>query len=189
MTLLERLRTETRPQHEQMEATFHLPATREDHRHWTATFLGFVEPLEKQASALLGADHPAIAGRTKTGWLHEDLRTLGLSDAEIAALPRCTALPDLDTEARVLGALYVFEGATLGGQLISRHLEENLGLRDGVGYRYYRSYGAEVGRRWQGFRDLLLKQSVAGNDDAIVAAAISTFERLQAWCVTEHDRN
>ena len=89
----------------------------------------------------------------------------------------------------MLGALYVFEGATLGGQLISRHLEEKLGMRDGVGYRYYRSYGADVGRRWQEFRGLLLKQSMAGSDDAIVAAAVDTFERLRAWCVTDHERN
>jgi heme oxygenase len=89
----------------------------------------------------------------------------------------------------VLGALYVFEGATLGGQLISRHLEEKLGLRDGAGYRYYRSYGPDVGRRWQEFRALLQEHATTGSDDAIVASAADTFERLHAWCTAVHDRN
>lgn len=189
MTLLERLRAETRPQHEEMEATFALPATRDEHRRWLAMFLGFVEPLERQAAAALGPGHRFTSGRAKAGWLREDLRALGLDETEIAALPRCTDLPALDTEARLLGALYVFEGATLGGQLISRHLEEKLGLRGGAGYRYYCSYGPDTGRRWQEFRGLLLAQSAAGDDDAIVAAATETFEGLRAWCTTVHDRN
>lgn len=189
MTLLERLRAETRAQHEQMEATFALPATREDHCRWTAAFLGFLEPFERQVAEALGPDHRFTTGRAKAGWLREDLDAMGLSSAQVAALPRCTDLPALDSEARILGALYVFEGATLGGQLISRHLEEKLGFHDGGGYRYFRSYGPEVGRRWQEFRALLLENSASGGDDLIVASANDTFERLHTWCLTAHERN
>src|SRR5688572_1762481 len=102
-TLLERLRAETRGQHEQMEAVFALPSTRDDHRRWTARFLGFVEPLEGRMAEKLGAGHPFTSGRNKAGWLRDDLRALGVSDAEMAAVPRCARLPALDSEAKILG--------------------------------------------------------------------------------------
>lgn len=188
-TLLERLRAETRTRHEQMEAAFALPATREQHRRWTAAFLGFLEPLEREVAAAIGPNHRFIAGRTKSGWLREDLRALGMDETGIAALPRAADLPALDSDAGILGVLYVFEGATLGGQLISRHLEEKLGFQDGVGYRYFRSYGPDTGRRWQEFRALLLASSSPGDDDAVVAAANDTFERLLSWCQASHGRN
>lgn len=180
-SLLDRLRSETRPQHEQMEAAFRLPATREEHRRWLSFFLGFVEPLERKIIAQLGTSHPLLLGRLKTDWLKEDLRSSGLSDAEISLVPRCDTLPVISTPSQALGALYVFEGSTLGGQLISRHLETTLGLSDGIGYRYFRSYGPDVGRRWQEFRTLLLQQSSPDTDNQVISSASETFVRLYDW--------
>ena len=37
-------------------------------------------------------------------------------------------LPPLETQADAFGCLYVLEGATLGGRVISRHIERALGL-------------------------------------------------------------
>ena len=188
LTLLERLRSETRTEHEQMEATFQLPETRADLLRWVAAFFGFLEPLEEHVVRGLGSDHALVVGRTKAAWLREDLRALGLSEGEIAALPRCLALPPLHTRAQMLGALYVFEGATLGGQIISKHIESALGLTDGAGYRYFRSYGPDVGRRWHEFRALLLENPSAA-DDEIVASARATFAALRAWCLAADERN
>lgn len=181
-SLPDRLRQETRSQHEQMESVFALPRSREELRNWVARFLGFLEPLEQAAVARLGADHPALAQRLKSGWLRDDLQALGLDAAAVAALPRATLPAGLDAMPRLLGALYVFEGATLGGQLISKHLEQTLGLSGGAGYRYFRSYGAEAGRRWQEFRALLLQHSSPAADDQIVAGANDTFSALRVWC-------
>jgi heme oxygenase len=180
-TLPERLRAETRAQHEQMEAGFGLPLTREEHARWCAMFLGFLEPLEARLAALLGDEHRFLSGRRKSGWLRQDLRALGWDEESVAALPRAEFLPVTDTAAQALGVMYVFEGATLGGQVIARHLETKLGFAGGEGYRYCASYGAEVGRRWQAFRGFLLEASGTEADQA-VAAARDTFSRLQAWC-------
>lgn len=189
-TLLERLRAETRTQHEEMEAVFALPGDREQHREWCAIFLGFLAPLEERLAATWGREHPFLAGRLgKAAWLREDLLALGLNPAAIEALPRCTELPAIDTPEKALGVLYVFEGSTLGGQLISRHLENVVGLKDGVGYRYFRSYGPEVGRRWKAFGALLLQHSNPRADPEIVAAANDTFARLYAWCAHAHARS
>lgn len=183
-TLLERLRAETRAQHEEMEAVFALPGDREQHREWCAIFLGFLAPLEERLAATLGQAHPLLAGRLgKAAWLREDLLALGWNRAAVDALPRCAELPAVGTPEKALGALYVFEGATLGGQIISRHLENVVGLKDGAGYRYFFSYGPEVGRRWKEFGALLLQHSDPRADAEMVAAANDTFARLHAWCL------
>ncbi len=164
-----------------MEAAFALPRTREEHRQRTGMFLGFLEPLERQVTRTLGESHPLTAGRAKTGWLQDDLRAHGLSDTAIATLPRCADLPDVSTPERALGALYVFEGATLGGQIISKHLEQELGYAGGQGYRYFQAYGPETGRRWQAFRGFLQQPEAAAAADDTVATAGETFSKLQAW--------
>ncbi len=90
-------------------------------------------------------------------------------------------LPSISSRPEILGAAYVLEGSTLGGQIIARHLEETLGLRDGCGYRYFRSYGPDVGAQWKAFRAELLRASSATNDPVIVRAARETFEILHRW--------
>lgn len=179
--LPERLRAETHAQHQRIEAAFALPRTREEHCRRTEMFFGFVEPLEQSVNGVLGGTHPLTAGRAKTGWLHTDLRAHGLSEADIGALPRCADLPDVSTPERALGALYVFEGATLGGQLISKHLERELGYAGGEGYRYFQSYGPETGRRWQEFRGFLQQPADPASADRTVATAGETFSKLQTW--------
>lgn len=164
-----------------MESLFPLPPTKEDHTRTLRIFLGFLEPLEQRISRLLTPSHALFQGREKTGWLKEDLRSLGRSDAEIAAVPRCPSVPEVDNLARTIGALYVFEGATLGGQLIARHLETRLGFCDGAGYRYFRSYGPAVGRRWQEFRAWVAANSPPEDAEDTVAAARETFARLGDW--------
>jgi len=158
-----------------------MPKTRDELKRWTEIMFGFVEPLEHLLVEELGRSNLLVAGRLKTSWLSEDLHNHGLTSAQIALLPRCKALPPLDSDAKILGVCYVMEGSTLGGQMISQHIESKLGLKNGVGYRYFRSYGPEVGRRWQDFRALLLQQSNPRIDDEIVASADETFRRLRLW--------
>lgn len=150
-------------------------------------FFGFIEPWEKQLTA---SPHAALlAGREKTGFLREDLRHSGLDGDRIEALPRCTALPEFVSLPQVLGGLYVIEGSTLGGQMISKHLENSLGFTGGHGYSYYRSYGMDTPRKWQEFRQLLLANSSPENDDVIVASATETFSSLHDWFVLQPARS
>jgi heme oxygenase len=106
---------------------------------------------------------------------------LGCSEAVIETLPRCEALPEMATIGAALGSMYVWEGSTLGGQMICRHLHQLLGVTPLTGARYFSSYGDGVGRRWQEFRQILLDFSSPQNDPLIVAGAIATFESLQTW--------
>ena len=179
--LTELLRDETRQQHTQLEADNPLPRTEAEYVRQLETFFGFVEPWEHAVSQALPADDPIRAGREKTSWLVNDLEFFGINGGQRAQLPRVSKLPSLSSRAEILGAAYVLEGSTLGGQIIARHLEETLGLRDGRGYRYFRSYGSDLGTQWKAFRAELLRASSATNDPIIVHAARGTFEILHRW--------
>jgi heme oxygenase len=112
--------------------------------------------------------------------LEADLLALG--DRDLARIPRCEQLPDLDTVPQVLGCLYVIEGATLGGQIITRHLLANLGLTAQAGVAFFAGYGAETGPRWQAFGAMLRGGAQRwGGEEEIVASANTTFETLESW--------
>ena len=143
-----------------------------------------MSPRERALAEALPDDDPVRAGRRKTGWLEEDLEFFGIGPEQRQRLPRTFELPSFASRPAILGAASVFEGSTLGGQFIARHLKEHVGLRDGRGYRYFLSYGAEVGARWQAFRKELCRASSPVNDAVIIAAAGETFELLHRWFST-----
>ncbi|HEY9155092.1 MAG TPA: biliverdin-producing heme oxygenase, partial [Opitutaceae bacterium] len=105
-----------------------LPSTRPAYLERLKCFYGYIEPWERRVRSILREFPDVLAGREKTVWLREDLAALGVSSGDIDALPRCEELPDLTSAARALGSFYVWEGSTLGGQIISRHLREKLGI-------------------------------------------------------------
>ncbi|GAB2964828.1 biliverdin-producing heme oxygenase [Hymenobacter coalescens] len=142
----------------------------------TARFLGklygFLVPYEAEIRRHAAEFEPAweLEQRYRASLIREDL-----PDAE--ALPLCPALPPLHTRAQLLGALYVMEGSTLGGQLITRQL-----AKAGISTRrYFTGYGELTGLRWKAFCQLLAAEATEANEADIVAAAVLTFERLHAW--------
>jgi heme oxygenase len=179
--LLDTLKQQTRQHHTQLEDLNGMPATQADYLGQLEAFYGFVAPWEEAIARVLPADDPIRRDRRKTDWLEADLAHFGYSSARVAELPRCRDLPAIDSRAAILGAAYVLEGATLGGQFISRHLEQNLGLSRAAGMRFFQSYGPAVGTRWQEFRQELLRHSSPAHDGEILRAAQDTFAKLHAW--------
>lgn len=179
--LTDLLRLETRVHHERMEELNELPENRADYVALLASFYGFIAPWEAAVARVLPADDPVREGRAKTPWLEEDLEFFGCDAVRRAALPRAEALPSVASRAHILGAAYVLEGSTLGGQFIAQHVERTLGLGDGQGCRFYRSYGRDVRRRWDEFRGELLRVSSPEVDPIVLHAARTTFDQLHLW--------
>lgn len=183
VTVLERLRAETRPAHDRIERDFDLTGrtgSRENYRALLERFYGFHVAWEAAVEPLI-ADGDFFHPRRKVSLLVRDLQLLGLSVLEIDALPRCAPLMPLSSPAAAFGAMYVVEGSTLGGAVIARHVERSLGLGPETGCAYFGSYGAATGRMWTGFRNRLLRLSSPEADEVIVASAQRTFEVMQGW--------
>ena len=74
------------------------------------------------------------AERRKFPWLMEDLSFLHETPLQLNPTMN---LPVINSLGRLVGALYVLEGSTLGGQLISRQLNQHLGLTLNTGARFF----------------------------------------------------
>ncbi|GGR64462.1 heme oxygenase [Deinococcus seoulensis] len=181
--ILPQLKTRTRVQHEQAEASLNLMdplLTRGEYvrvlRHMWTLYV----PLEDRLGALLGPANRAALdwpARLKRPLLERDLRDLGSPLPDRALHP--DALDFLHAEADAWGAAYVLEGATLGGQLLRRHLHTALDLGNG-GAAFYGSYGELVGPRWKAFGAALEARGAADPDpqgfaERAVQAAGRTF--------------
>jgi heme oxygenase len=119
------------------------------------------------------------AKRAKLSWLDEDLTALSESAPSAArmgfTLPNCSA---------AIGAVYVVEGATLGGQVIARMVMPALALSPERGCRFFSGYGAETGERWRETRDAIVAHlaSTEGPDAAneTIGGARMTFSLIRA---------
>ena len=113
-----------------------------EHLARLATFYG---PAEANWASYLYPVLNDFDARRKFALLLRDLLYLG-GDARAAA-----ELPPVSDSAAALGAFYVLEGATLGGQHLLTVVERKLGLDAAHGASYLASYGAEVRMMWARF--------------------------------------
>ena len=171
-----RLRHGTAAAHRALEAALALEARLHDRREVTlvlARLHGFFASLEPALDRLLG---DAMAGRHRIDDLAHDLRSLGLVDAEIDRLPRCTVAGSLDGRAEALGALYVVEGARLGGRVINRRARDEPWAA-GKTLRFWSDH-SDGGASWRSLETLI---ETVDQPDALVRGANDTFGRLHAW--------
>lgn len=183
---LDRLKRGTRVEHERIERAVPLltdELDRATYRRYLEKLLGFYDPLERAL-----AQHPwHHAGidfevRRKTELLLCDLRALGYDEAALAALARCAALPPLPDLPAALGCLYVLEGSTLGGQILSRHVAHRLGLGPAAGGAFLASYGKAVGPMWRALGERLAAFPCdEDTQDRMVESARATFHTLERW--------
>ena len=166
---------------------FHYLTTLDDYRRLIERFLGFYGPIE----AAIEKHFNRRAGgfdfepRRKVPMLVSDLRALGVKD--LAALPRCAALPTIEASSHAFGCLYSLEIATLGGQMVARHLNRALGVGPGSGCSFFDSYGDQAVSMWHDFSQQIKKYAVTGEiEEAMIRAAIETFIRLEQW-MTDKD--
>ena len=183
--ICDRLRAETASWHRRLETVVGVPDSLSAHRVTLVRFYGFIAAWEPQAFDALGSLAPAMEERRKAHLLAADLHAVGIDPKHV---PLCSQLPPLTTLAQALGSFYVLEGATLGGQIISRALESNLGMSEGVGYSYFQSYPGRVGAMWGKFKALLQEHSEPRNETQMVDAACRTFGALFDWFKLAHGR-
>jgi heme oxygenase len=178
--LMQRLRSETQPEHTAMEDTLDLlrpTATLDDYKATLQQFEAYVGAWEAFGQTHCpAAMQPLFAARQRHPLLVADLTFF-----DVAPLKETPLLPDLATPAAFLGAMYVMEGSTLGGQLISRHLEKAFALTGGNGYSFFQGHGVDTGRLWKEFATALESQAESLNQDEVVNGAKQMFIAFRTW--------
>ena len=179
------LREGTRQAHMRIEGALTLLSPRlskAEYLRVLEAFYGFYAELEPRIAAEAGEHRDALKLeiRGKLALLALDLGGLGRRVDQIDALPRCTSVPEIRTASQALGALYVLEGATLGGQVIARSLQAVLGISATSGAAFFNGYGGETRPMWKSFCDYV-DRAPGIETDMAVATAIDTFETLRVW--------
>lgn len=176
------LQAATRHLHTQVESHLDLASSSVTRRSYTAALRGFWRAYSTLEGELeCHADDLArlglvVSDRRKLPLLRADLAVLGVKVADVT--PRRSAMTSL---AGALGAMYVMEGATLGGATIRRNVRKVLGIDESSGASFFAPYGDAVGARWQAFCVVLER----GLDDARLIqsaadSAVAAFGLIEA---------
>jgi len=181
--ILARLKLETAAEHAQIEAATRIMRPDiglPDYREYLERSYGFYLPVEQMLERI--GVWPALeldgAPRVKLPLLARDLMLL---ERDPSVLPICAALPQLGGGLpEAVGCAYVLEGSTLGGRVISRHVQTRLGPQ--VPHRFLDAYGADTGERWQAFRAALRWFAESRDiENRVIAGARQTFESFTRW--------
>ena len=181
ISVLDRLRAATRPYHDAVEANPFNQALRTgtvtaaDTARFLAAMYGVVRPYEaclRAQEARFGPEWE-LPRRYRAALILADLPRLG----HPATPPDCPALPPLATRAQLLGAMYVLEGSTLGGQVIARQL-----TKAGIGApAYFTGRGDQTGPLWKAFCQQLEAAAATEDSAEIGHSAIIIFQTLATW--------
>lgn len=192
--IMNRLRDETRAQHEHAEsrpfeqalAGGRLP--RELYIENLGQRLCMHDALETPLRQLVARD-PRLAGVVRDEQyqapnLRADLEFFSVRAADIRPRPAVAALAHaieraaIDEPLALLGFFYVFEGSKNGAHFLAQRLRAAYQLeRDGL--RYFDPHGDNQRPLWHAFKARMdLVPLTPGEADAIVAAAKTTFDRV-----------
>jgi heme oxygenase len=192
-SLPQRLKTETRPHHERAERVVRLMdpgLTVDGYRRHLEALYGFYGPVEAALAVRLGDVVPDLRAheRWKLPLLEKDLASFGHTPASLARLPRASRPPSPPGVPEALGGFYVLEGATLGGQLLLRHLTRHFEGQAVGDFAFFRAYGEAVGPMWKAFGETLVRASAEAAsdfDDRVIQGAKDMFAGFEAWLLQE----
>ncbi|MDX5321914.1 MAG: biliverdin-producing heme oxygenase, partial [Bacteroidota bacterium] len=163
--ITERLKTETRPQHDAMERVGFSDKimsgrlSLEEYKLLIRNNYIMNQIMERGVESVEGfTSIPGLnyESRKKGALLEKDLQVLGLNQAEIDQHNYAFQFNSLH---EALGAFYVMEGSTLGGSVISRQLAKTESLQSVPEFNFYGCYGDMVGPNWKAFQGVLIEQA------------------------------
>lgn len=178
---IQRLRFETAVDHLAVEGALPLMNVGLDRAQYAACLgriYGVVAAWEEQAAAVApGWMRAMLVARQRAGLLRLDLAWFGETRRDYGR----PSLPEMNDLPSVFGSMYVMEGSTLGGQVIARHVEAALDLREGEGDAYFRGHGKDTGPMWKQFCEVLQHRVPDSDTDAVVLSAKAMFAVFGAW--------
>ena len=182
--LADQLKTDTLTNHQQSEKLLvvRMKAIRsvEDYVGLLQIFYSYFSGLEEKIDQYITvAELPDYQQRRKSAALAQDIEDLGGTPVEKAS---GEALPVIENIAQAYAALYVIEGSTLGGKIISKMMAQQLRIIDGKGLAFFGGYGDNTESMWEKFKQTLNKHAKSANEEIeIVNTANQTFIKFKEW--------
>ena len=118
-----------------------------------------------------------LEDRKKAIWIEQDFSQL--------SYPKHTYINVLEGMENIsvgfaLGMLYVLEGSTLGGRIISKHILKTLGYDFHTGAAYFNGYGDQTGAYWKNFLAVLVAHEKTHNTSGeIIEGAVFAFQKIK----------
>jgi heme oxygenase len=179
--LSEKLKEKTKLNHQLLEKKLvgKLKAMRskQDYTELLALFYSFFGGLELAIDQHIDTSHlPDYPQRRKTAALAHDITELG---AGLPVLAGGNEIPPINNHLQALGALYVIEGSTLGGKIISKMISGQLQLSAGLSF--FNGYGEQTENMWQIFKQSIDQPLEAIEEDKVILSANDTFLQFSRW--------
>ena len=180
----DKIKEATLTQHQQVEKSLvgKMKAIRskDEYVNLLKIFYGYFGGLEQQIKTAI--DQSQIEDyndRRKTGAIAEDIKDLG---GKVPGLASGLDLPTISNHLQAFGALYVIEGSTLGGSIISGMMQKHLAFDGQKGLSFFNGYGEQTQQMWANFK-LALNVAVKSEEDEaeVLQAANNTFARFNNW--------
>ncbi|MBE9585570.1 biliverdin-producing heme oxygenase [Mucilaginibacter sp. JRF] len=182
--LSEKLKDETKTYHYETEVALigRIKAIKDkqDYADLLKMFYGYFGGLEKHIDAAIDTTlMDDYHQRRKTSAIADDLQAL---DAPVPTVAGADNLPVIENHLQALGALYVIEGSTLGGKIISKMIGQKLDASNGEALTFFNSYGEDTVNMWNSFKQKMDAQAkTEAEQAAVVETANSTFKHFASW--------
>ncbi|GIW23011.1 MAG: hypothetical protein KatS3mg068_2018 [Candidatus Sericytochromatia bacterium] len=111
--------------------------------------------------------------------LLKDMYNFNISIDEIKSIELCNDLPNCDTLENILGTLYVIEGATLGGEIVAKKLE-NIFKKE---IYFFNSYKENIREMWKSFCNVLndYAKNNIDKEEEIIKSSENTYFKFNEW--------
>ncbi|MES2810008.1 MAG: biliverdin-producing heme oxygenase [Bacteroidota bacterium] len=154
--------------------------SQQDYVALLSDFYGYFGGLEQQIERYVNASNLAdYEERRKTAAIADDIKAMG---GNVPATATAEDLPVIDNYLKAFGALYVIEGSTLGGKIISKMVQQHLRVEGTAGLSFFNSYGDNTQHMWDSFKEVLNAAPVSADEEAIITeAANRTFLKFKNW--------
>lgn len=145
-----------------------------------AMLYGYYKAMEERLQPFLAAaQFPDHERRRKASHIIDDMQQFA---ADVAEPVLCPDVPEINSYAKAIGALYVIEGSTLGGKIIAGMIAKQLN-RTGEkgGFSFFNCYGNDTQAMWSSFKQALDRSFEEKQQEEIITTANETFITFKRW--------
>ena len=185
--LADELKEQTRVVHADLEKKLltHIQEVNDAERYTRLLVLmyGYYAAVEEQLDSF-SESLPDYPTRRKSQTILDDLDKLDYPRKQIA---RCADVPAINSLPSALGAMYVLDGSTLGGKIISKMLLKQVPSLEGS-TKFFQGYTDDSMLMWQKFKEHLHNTVDEPEFPETHQAAKETFVKFKKW-LEYHDAN